>query len=155
MANTSNPVRCGLRAPRSSRGDCCHGRWHCSLYLPIAARAAGPAGKANPFAPFSDFFVREVAFDEPVIELAPPHEASSSRNTAAQPGEVATEPSLAERVEALERYIREMEETKQAPAEEPLPEAKAGDEAQAGVHAASRSSPSRRSRRPVASISTA
>jgi phosphate-selective porin OprO/OprP len=90
--------------------------------LPAAVRAAEPQ-PADSLAPFSDYFVREVAFDEPVVELLPPNHGNASGAVAAESSAAATEMSLAERVEALERYIREMEE-KPAPAEEPLPEAK-------------------------------
>jgi hypothetical protein len=93
----------------------------------VAARG-DETQQSEAYAPFAEYFVHEVAFDEPLVELVPPQEPSSSRNTAngtQQPD--ASETTLAERVEALERYIRDME-AKQ-PAEEPLPEGKENKEA--------------------------
>src|SRR5688572_1019872 len=75
---------------------------------PAAARAQAPTAepfRGEQYAPFSDYFVHEVAFDEPVVELSPPSNASPAPRSEAP----ATEASLAERVQALEQYILELE----------------------------------------------
>ncbi len=95
------------------------------LLLPAVALAAVPAAERprdEQFAPFADYFVQEAAYDEPVVLLPPPVNPGASN---AEKADVAvTDPTLAERVEALERYIHELEAVKAPPVEEPLPEAK-------------------------------
>jgi phosphate-selective porin OprO and OprP len=75
--------------------------------------------------PIMQYFVHEVAYDEPVVDLAPPSNrvpATDDSPDTTPTESTAEESTLADRVEALERYIREMEQ-RPAPEEE-LPPAK-------------------------------
>ena len=84
---------------------------------PASSAASEPQYLA--FAPLSDYVVAENSWDEPTVPLAPPANSSVPAKS---------EPSLAERVAALEQYIRDQETAKPA-LEESLPEAPAKDAA--------------------------
>ena len=71
------------------------------------------------FAPLPDYLEAENSWDEPAVVLTPP--ADGSR-------QVESEPSLAERVEALERYLREQDQVKSDSADGALPEAQGAED---------------------------
>jgi phosphate-selective porin OprO/OprP len=85
--------------------------------LPVSWQHSAHGGEPPQYmalAPLSDSLVAEDSWDEPVVVLTPPAGVS-------QPAE--GQPSLAARVEALERYIREQEEAKSESEVEQLPDA--------------------------------
>jgi phosphate-selective porin OprO/OprP len=78
-------------------------------------------------APLSDYFVAEDTWDEPSVPLQPPANSAQPPVPLPSPAPPQQDHSLADRVEALERAMRE-KETTAAPAEEELPK-KPADEA--------------------------
>ncbi len=87
------------------------------IHLPAVARADQWLPNEQ-LAPLSDDLVTEAAWDEPIFALPPP----SNENQADKSNAVSPEPSLAERVAALERSLQQ-QQAKQSASDETLPDA--------------------------------
>jgi phosphate-selective porin OprO/OprP len=104
------------------------------LGLPAVHLAAAPpaqrSSESSP--PLMRYFVREAAYDDPVVDLAPPSNEVPATDDSPDTTPIEATPAeetLAERVEALERYIKQMERQQAGPEEElPAAEEKKEDE---------------------------